>query len=64
MMVMLSQSMLSQTVFFANIGPKLASTSKHFATDYFEYLLNPTHRSLFMKPFIADEVVKLIIKFI
>ena len=49
--------------FFVNIGPKLASGIKHSGKDYFEYLLNPTQTSLFMKPIIAEEIVKIISKF-
>ena len=49
--------------FFVNIGPKLASGIKHSWKDYFEYLLNPTQTSLFMKPIIAKEIVKIISKF-
>ena len=49
--------------FVINIGPKLASGIKHSGKDYFEYLLNPTQTSLFMKPIIAEEIVKIISKF-
>ena len=50
--------------FLVNIGPKLASGIKHSGKDYFEYLLNPTQTSLFMKPIIiAEEIVKIISKF-
>ena len=49
--------------FFVNIGPKLASGIKHSGKDYFEYLLNPTQTILFMKPIIAEEIVKIISKF-
>ena len=53
----------SSSYFFVDIGPKLASTLKCSGKDYFEYLSNPTQKSLFMKPIIADEAVKLISKF-
>ena len=46
--------------FFVDVGPKLASNIKHSGKDYFEYLLNPTQKSLFMKPIVAEEIVKLI----
>ena len=46
--------------FFVDVGPKLASNIKHSGKDYFEYLFNPTQNSLFMKPIVADEVVKII----
>ena len=69
MMVML---LLSQIVFlihvinlitsFFDVGPKLASNIKHSGKDYFEYLLSPTQKSLFMKPIVADKVVKIISK--
>ena len=49
--------------FFVNIGPKLTSGIKHSGKDYFEYLLNPTQTSLFMKQIIAEEIVKMISKF-
>ena len=49
--------------FFVNIGPKLASGIKHTGKDFFDYLLNPTQKSLFMKPILADEIVKIISKF-
>ena len=48
---------------FVNIGPKLASGIKHTGKDFFDYLLNPTQKSLFMKPILADEIVKIISKF-
>ena len=48
--------------FFVDVGPTLASNIKHSGKDYFEYLLNPTQKSLFMKPIVADEVVKIISK--
>ena len=44
--------------FFVNIEPKLASGIKHSGKDYFEYLLNPTQTSLFMKPIIAEKLLK------
>ena len=49
--------------FFINIGTKLASDIKHSGKDYFKYILNPTQTSLFMKPIIAEEIVKIISKF-
>ena len=48
--------------FFVNIGAKLTLGIKHSGKDYFEYLLNSTQTSLFMKPIIAEEIVKIIIK--
>ena len=48
---------------FVNIGPKLASGIKHNGKDFFDYLLNPTQKSLFMKPILADEIVKIISRF-
>ena len=48
--------------FFVNVEPKLASNIKHSVKDYFEYLLDPTQENLFMKPIVADEVVKIINK--
>ena len=40
-----------------------ASGIQHSGKDYFEYLLNPTQTSLFTKPIIAEEIVKIISKF-
>ena len=54
---------LIHLTFFVNIGPKLASGIKHTGKDFFYYLLNPTQKSLFMKPILADEIVKIISKF-
>ena len=46
--------------FFVEVGPKLASPNTELSGKYyFEYLLNPTQKSLFMKPIVADEVVKI-----
>ena len=64
MMVMLSLSqivfLIHLITFFVDVGPKLASNITHSGKDYFEYLLNPTQKSLFMKPIVADEVVEII----
>ena len=50
MMVMLSLSQIVFLIhlinFFVDVGPKLASNIKHSGKDYFEYLLNPTQKSL------------------
>lgn len=49
--------------FFVNIGPQLASKICHSGKNYFEYLKNPNVKCMFMKPVIAEEVVKIINKF-
>ena len=49
--------------FFVDIGPKLASQIQHSGKDYYEYLQNPTQSCLFMKPIIAEEIVKIISTF-
>ena len=51
------------TSFFVDVGPKLASGIKHTGKHYFDYLLNPPQESLFMKPILAAEIVKIISKF-
>ena len=48
--------------FFVDVGPKLTSDIKHSGKDYFEYLSNPTQKTLLMKPIVADEVVKIVSK--
>ena len=63
-MVMLSLSQIVFLVhlinFFVDVGPKLASNIKHSGKHYYQCLLNPTQKGLFMKPIVADEVVKII----
>ena len=49
--------------FFVEIGPNLASNIQHSGKDFYEYLDEPTQKSLFMKPVVADEVLKIISKF-
>ena len=48
--------------FFVDVGPKLASNIKHSEKDYFDYLLNSTQKSLFMKLIVADKNVKIVSK--
>ena len=47
---------------FSFAGLKLASNIKHSEKGYFKYLSNPTQKTLFIKPIVADEVVKIISK--
>ena len=46
--------------FFVNIGPKLALDINHAGKDYFEYLKDPAQRCLFMKPIVAEEIIKIV----
>ena len=49
--------------FFVNIGPKLAERIHSSGKDYFEYLKEPVQKSMFMKPIVEDEIIKIIAKF-
>ena len=49
--------------FFVNIGPKLASKIQSTGKQYYEYLNDSNKRSVFMKPIVEDEILKIISKF-
>ena len=49
--------------FFVNIGPKLAERIHSSGKDYFEYLKEPVQKSMFMKPIVEDEIIKITAKF-
>ena len=50
-------------IFFFNIGPKLAERIHSSGKDYFEYLKEPVQKSVFIKPTVEDEIIKIIAKF-
>jgi len=49
--------------FFVNIGPDLASNIRNSGKDYFDYLSNPLSNSMYMKPIVQTEIIKIIDKF-
>ncbi len=49
--------------FFVNIGPKLASTITTDGKNYYDYLKTPLSSSMYMKPIVPEEIVKIIYKF-
>ena len=49
--------------FFVNIGPKLASKIQNTGKQYYEYLNDSNKRSIFRKPIVEDEILKIISKF-
>jgi len=51
--------------FFVNVGPELASKIHHSGKDYFDYLnyANVTTNSMYFKPIVEKEIVKIIGKF-
>jgi len=49
--------------FFVNVGPNLASTIKTDGKNYYDYLRSPLSSSMYMKPVINEEIVKIIHKF-
>ena len=51
--------MTSLLILDLNLPQGIKDTGK----DFFDYLLNPTQKSLFMKPILADGIVKIISKF-
>ena len=48
--------------YFANIGPKLASTIHHEGKNFSSYLQNQSNATYFFKPTSADEILKIIKK--
>ena len=49
--------------FFVNVGPNLASQISCTGKNYYDYLSLPCQTSLFMKPIVQPEVIKIINKF-
>ena len=49
--------------FFVNVGPNLASQIKHSGKDYYDYLTAPLQHSMFMKPIVESEFIKIVNKF-
>ena len=49
--------------FFVNIGPKLASKIQNAGKQYYKYLNDSNKRSIFMKPIVEDEILKILSKF-
>ena len=49
--------------FFVGIGPKLAKDIQATGKDYAEYMNAPMKESIFMKPIVENEIVKIISKF-
>ena len=49
--------------FFVNIGPKLASNIQHNGKNYYDYLQDPITSSMYMKPVVELDIVKIIGKF-
>ena len=49
--------------FFVNVGPKLASNIQHTGKNYYDYLQDPQTSSMYMKPIVEMDIVKIIEKF-
>ena len=49
--------------FFVNVGPKFASDIPNTQTKYYDYLRDPKKSSMYMKPIIEKDVIKIIDKF-
>ena len=50
-------------IFFVNIGPQLASQIHNTGKNYYDYLNSPCHSSLFFKPVVESDIMKIINKF-
>ena len=46
--------------FFVNVGPTLASQINNSGKNYYEYLSAPCHNSMFVKPIVESEILKII----
>ena len=49
--------------FFVNIGPKLAANIQHSGKNYFDYLKQQANTCMYLKPIVAEEIVKIVGKF-
>ena len=49
--------------FFVNVGPKLASDIKNTGKNYYDYLQDMRPTSMFMKPIVESDIMKIIDKF-
>ena len=49
--------------FFVNVGPALASQIHNTGKNYYDYLNSPCQTSIFMKPIVETEIMKIISKF-
>ena len=49
--------------FFVNIGPKLAKNIQNTGKNYFDYLQSPLSTSMYMKPVVEMEIIKIIEQF-
>ena len=49
--------------FFVDIGPKLAANIQHSGKNYFDYLKQQAKTCMYMKPIVAEEIVKIVGKF-
>ena len=48
------------TTFFVNVGPKLASSIQNTGKNYFDYLHDMKSNSMFMKPIVELEIMKIV----
>ena len=49
--------------FFVNVGPKLASGIQNTGKHYYDYLPDMRSNSMYMKPIVASDIIKIIDKF-
>ena len=49
--------------FFVNVGPKLASSIQNTGKNYYDYLQNMRSSSMYMKPIVELDIIKVIEKF-
>ena len=49
--------------FFVNVGPKLTSGIQNTGKNYYNYLPNMRSSSMYMKPIVASDIIKIIDKF-
>ena len=54
---------INLTIFFVNVGSKLASSIQNTGTNYYDYLPDMRSSCMYMKPIVESDIIKIIDKF-
>ena len=63
LLLTLQKLQMDLMIFFVNVGPKLALNIQHTGKNYYDYLQDPQTSSMYMKPIVEMDIVKIIEKF-